>query len=264
MENNYECLKKVKCFLLDMDGTIYLDDKLFANVIETLDLMKQKGRIIFLTNNSSKSKEVYVKKLAKLGININDDEIYTSGMATIDYLNRYYYGKSVYLLGSTSLEKEFLDNNISINDVNPDLIVMGYDTDLTYQKLVKFTNFIHEDKYFIATHPDINCPASPYYVVDIGAMLAMIKASTNKSPDLIIGKPYKTMGENIMEKYKLRTDEIAMIGDRLYTDIAFANNCNFVSILVLSGESTLEDYKKSSQKCDIVVEKISDLREYLK
>ena len=184
MNNDYSILTKIKCFLIDLDGTIYLDNVLFDNVKETLNAMRKQGRVIFLTNNSSRSKEEYLAKLNKLGIIESDEEVYTSSMATCEYLNEFYPNSKIHLMGTKALQKEFEGYQIKLDDNNPDIIVLSYDKELNYDKLVKFTNFIHEGKYYIATHPDINCPASPYYVIDTGAMMKMIEASTNKLPDV--------------------------------------------------------------------------------
>lgn len=252
-------LSEIKLFCLDMDGTIYLDDVLFDNVKETIETLRKNSKILFLTNNSSKSIKTYIEKLAKLGINITKDEMYSSGMATCEYLNKNFKNKSVYLVGTEALKEEFIEHEIKLDDQNPDLVVLGYDTTLTYQKLVKLTNFLNMGKYFIATHPDINCPASPYFVPDVGAFLAMIELSTKRKPDAIIGKPNTIMGETIMHKYNLKEHEIAMVGDRLVTDIAFANNNNFTSILVLSGETTLDDYNNNDIKASYVFASINDI-----
>ena len=252
-------LNQIKLYCLDMDGTIYLDDVLIPNVIETLNFLREKARIVFLTNNSSKSKDAYIEKLNKLGIKVTNNEIYTSGMATCEFIKEKFNNKKVYLVGTEALIKEFNDYKIPLDDINPDIVVLSYDTSLNYQKLVKLTNFIHQGKIFIATHPDINCPALPYYVPDIGSFLALIEKSTGKSPDYIIGKPEKIMGDTIKRKFNLNSQQIAMVGDRLSTDIAFANNNNFLSILVLSGESSLEDYNKSNVKADYIFQNINEI-----
>lgn len=252
-------LKDIQLFCLDMDGTIYLENKLINGVKETINKIKEKAKIVFLTNNSSKSATAYIEKLKNLGINITKDEIYTSGMATCEYILKNYPDKKIYLVGTNALKQEFRDYGITLDEENPDLVVLGYDTTLTYEKLVILTKFIHMKKLFIATHPDINCPATPYYVPDVGSFLALIELSTKKRPDIIIGKPGIIMGETLMNKFNLTPDKIAMVGDRLVTDIAFANNNNFTSILVLSGETTLEDYKLNDIHTDYIFDDINEI-----
>lgn len=253
-------MNNIKLYCIDMDGTIYLENTLFDKVHETIAHLRKKVKILFLTNNSSKSSDEYIKKLKKLGIEITPDEIYTSGQATCEYICHHFPNKSVYILGTKALQDEFRKHHIKLTYKNPDLCVLGYDTTLSYKKLCKFTNFLNQGKPYIATHPDINCPAKPYYVPDIGSFMQLIKESTNRTPSLICGKPYQIMGETIMKKFNLKCDEIAMIGDRLNTDIAFANNNKFKSILVLSGETTKEMYEKQKiVKCDLLLNSISDL-----
>ncbi len=252
-------LASVRCFLLDMDGTVYLGDRLFDGVPEILARMRAKGRVVFLTNNSSKSRDVYLEKLARLGIPASPEEVYTSGMAAAEYVRNAFPGARVGLLGTKALRREFEESGIAVDDGNPDLLVMGYDTELTYAKLVRFTDGLHKGLPFLATHPDVNCPAAPYFVPDIGAMLAMIKASTGRSPDRIIGKPHPTMGENLTRRYGYRPEEVAMVGDRLYTDIAFGNRCGFVSVLVFSGETSRSDYAVSDIRATVTAERIAEL-----
>ena len=252
-------LEKIKLYCLDMDGTIYLENTLLPKAKETIEYLRKKAKIVFLTNNSSKSATSYIEKLHKLGIEISKNEIYTSGQATCEYLNKHYKNKSVYLVGTKALEDEFISYNITLNDTNPDLVVSGYDTTLTYEKLVKLTTFLNQGKTYIATHPDINCPAEPFYVPDIGSFIALIEKSTKRLPDIICGKPYQIMGETLKNRFQLKNDEIAMIGDRLVTDIAFANNNNFLSILVLSGETSLEFYNNQNIKAKVILNSIADL-----
>lgn len=256
-------LKEIRLFCLDMDGTIYLEQTLLPHVKETLAHLKKQAQILFLTNNSSKSAKDYVEKLKKLGIDISLDEIYTSGQATCEYLYQHYPHQSVYLVGTDALKEEFEKHHIPLEDKNPDLVVLGYDTTLTYQKLVLCTTFLNQGKPYIATHPDINCPATPYYVPDIGSMMALIEKSTNRTPDFICGKPYTIMGKTIMEKFHLKPHQIAMVGDRLSTDIAFAKNNGFTAILVLSGETTLNQYQNQDIQADFVFSSIADLLTYL-
>ncbi len=256
-------LDKIKLYCLDMDGTVYLENTLLDQALDTIAYLRKKAKIVFLTNNSSKSATSYIEKLHHLGIDITPDEIYTSGQATCEYLTQHYANKRVYLVGTKALEEEFISYNICLDDVHPDLVVLGYDTTLTYQKLVKLTTFLNEGKTYIATHPDINCPATPYYVPDIGSFISLIEKSTHRIPEIICGKPYTIMGETLMQRFHLNSDEIAMIGDRLSTDIAFANNNHFTSILVLSGETKITDYQNQNQvQADFVFDSIADLLNY--
>ena len=255
-------LNDIKLFCLDMDGTIYLENTLLPKVKETIAHLRKKAKIVFLTNNSSKSALTYVEKLHHLGIDITLDEIYTSGQATCEYIVQKYPNNRVFLVGTDALKEEFISHHITLTDENPDIAVLGYDTTLTYQKLVQLTTFLNKGIPYIATHPDINCPATPFYVPDIGSFMALIEKSTNRKPDLICGKPFKIMGETLINKFNLQPNQIAMVGDRLVTDIAFATNNQFTSILVLSGETSLKHYHNQDIKADFVFESIADLLKY--
>lgn len=265
---NKDLKKKVseaEYFLLDMDGTVYVGDNLIGEMDKTLDLLREKGKkIIYLTNNSSKSREKYEEKLKKIGLFSDKDAVYTSGKATAEYLNDRHNGKKVYLLGTEALKKEFLSYGINlVEDETPDVCVLAYDTELTYGKLCKFVTYLKRGAYYIATHPDVNCPHPEVFIPDAGAFMKLIEASTGLSPELIIGKPYSGMGENLMRSLSSTRDKFIMVGDRLHTDIAFGNTCGFSTVLVLSGESRVEDIGKTEGKPDFILDSLNDIAEYL-
>ncbi len=254
-------LKEIDCFLFDMDGTIYIEGKLIDGAKETLEFLKERGKkVIFLTNNSSVSACYYVKKLEKMGIMATTEDIYTSGNATTALLLREYQGKTVYLVGTNELKKEFLQCGITLVEDNPDIVVLSYDKELTYEKLVKATRFITFGATYIATHPDINCPATPVYEPDIGSFMALIEKSTGKSPDVICGKPYPSIAKGVESRVNMPSSKIAMVGDRLMTDIRFGNLNHFLSVLVLTGETTLDMAEKSDIKADLVLNSINDIK----
>lgn len=249
--------EKIKLFLLDMDGTVYLGNKLINGSVKAIERMRTSGRqICFLTNNSSKSLVDYAAKLHGMGIPVSEQEIYTSGLATIEHLNTFYSGAPVYLVGTDSLKEEFCRGGIPLTEHEPEIVVLGYDTTLTYGKLVKLTKCVKKGVRFIATHPDVNCPADDVYVPDVGSFLALVEASTGIKPSAILGKPYRYMAESIMRRFGLEASEIAMVGDRLSTDMAFAINSGFLSVLVLSGETDRAAYEKSGFQVDAVIESI--------
>ncbi len=256
-------LKKVRLFLLDMDGTVYLGGKLLPGALETLEEIKKSGRrYCFLTNNSSRSREDYVKKLNGLGIEAKGEDVFSSSDATTIYLKKHFPDSPVYLLGTESLKKEFTDAGIKISR-DADIVVVGYDTELTYGKLTGATDLLNKGAYYICTHSDVNCPAEPYYVPDVGSFIELIAKSTGRRPDVICGKPFEPMCRAVTEKFGLNPQEIAMVGDRLSTDIAFGNAGGFVSVLVFSGETTKETYERSEIRADYSFEGIFGLREFL-
>jgi len=261
-------LKDIKCFLLDMDGTFYLGNTLIDGALDFLDILKsQQKKFIFLTNNSSKNKSTYRQKLSALGCHIDKEQVYTSGEATIWYMKKNCPGNRIYLMGTEPLMKEFENAGfILIKDKNdkPDYVVLGFDTTLTYEKILTACDYIRDGVPFIATHPDFNCPIEDSkYMPDTGSMIRMFEASTGVSP-VVIGKPHIYIVEAIMEKYGLKKEDVAIVGDRLYTDIKTGVNAGITSILVLSGETSEEMYEKSDITTDYVFSSIKYIGEELK
>lgn len=257
-------LDKVNCYLLDMDGTIYLGDELIPGAKEFLKEIREKGKsYIFLTNNSSKNKEAYIEKLTKLGIDAELKDIFTSGDATIYYLKKHTTYKNIFLLGTPSLEKAFTDAGFNVftkRSESVECVVLGFDTTLTYEKLWAACDYVRELPY-VATHPDFNCPLEGgKFMPDIGAMIAFIKAATDKEPT-VIGKPKDHMLNAILDTYGLAKEDVAMVGDRLYTDIKMGYDLGVKSVLVLSGETTMEDYDKSEIKADFIFDSVKELKE---
>lgn len=260
-------LEEKAVYLLDMDGTIYLGDELIDGASEFLDTIKSKGkRYIFLTNNSSKSKEIYVEKLNNLGIHALEEDVFTSGEATTMYLKKQKQGAKIYLLGTKSLEEEFIREGFILEKERHkdiDYVVLGFDTTLTYEKLWAACEYIAEGVEYIATHPDFNCPLpNDKFMPDAGAMAALIEASTGKTPK-VIGKPNKEVVESIALKYGLNKEDMVMVGDRLYTDIKTGENAGIASVLVYSGETKEEDYKNSEIRADYVFNSVKDMIELL-
>jgi 4-nitrophenyl phosphatase/NagD protein len=243
-----------------MDGTIYLGDKLLPGVPGFLgDLDKIKIPYYFLTNNSSRSKADYVEKFNRLGLKVSDEKIFTSGEATAIYLKKHGGGERVFLVGTPSLEKEFMGHGFQLVQDEPDYAVLGFDTTLTYEKLWKLCDFARAGIPYIATHPDINCPTESGFMPDIGAVIAFVETATGRKPDVIVGKPHPPIVEAIVEKTGYTVHQIAMVGDRLYTDIAMGVT-GITTVLVLSGETRESDLENSEYKPDYVVKDIGELR----
>lgn len=244
-----------------MDGTIYLDNNLFDGVIEFLKHIKNiGGRYIFLTNNSSKSVDKYIEKLKSLGISSTSDDFVTSLDATTLYLEKKKYNK-IYALGTISFKEQLQKANLPITDKlenDIDCLCMGFDTELTFQKLEDACILLNKDIDYIATNPDFVCPTWYGYVPDCGSVSEMLYNATKKRP-VFIGKPEAKMAELAMEKTGFNRSETALIGDRLYTDIACGVNAGITSIFVLSGEGTMEDVKKSDVKPDFIYDNIKAL-----
>lgn len=264
--NLSKTLQKTKYFLLDLDGTLYLENKPIGDMKNTLKYLREKGKkLIYLTNNSSRGAHTYVEKLKKIGFYEDGDLVYSSGVAAIEYLNRFYKGASVCFLGTESYKQELLEGGINLVESDKaDVALMSYDTELTYPKLCRFLRSVHFGATYIATHPDVNCPAEDVYVPDVGSYIKMLEVASGYTPSLIIGKPNTIMGENLKVKFNESDDEcFMMVGDRLYTDIAFGKNCNFPTMLVLSGETTEDMIPSSEKQPDFILDSFNDVKNYL-
>lgn len=263
-----ENLKNKKLFLFDMDGTLYLGNRLYDFTEELLDTIKnQGGKYIFMTNNSSKSVNDYIKKLASLGIKAEYDDFMTSSQATSFYLNKYHKGSTLYVCGTESLKEELRQNGFEITEEisKVDLIVMGFDTELTFKKLhdVSYLLLTRENIPYIATNPDYVCPTEFGSVPDCGSVCDMLYNVSKRYP-IFIGKPSSLMPSLAMEKTGYTKEETVVIGDRIYTDIKSGLNAGASTILVLSGETTQEILEASEDKPHYVMESAKELLDILK
>lgn len=259
MDRRIEKLQGIQCFLMDMDGTIYLGDQLLPGAHDWLDLLDaRRVPYYFLTNNSSKSQVEYAQKLARLGLDIPEAQIFTSGEATAIYLKRHYPGAKLYVVGTPPLQEEFTRYGFTLVEDNPDVAVLGFDTTLTYAKLWRLCDLAVAGKPYIATHPDINCPTPSGFMPDIGAMIELIAASTGRRPDVIVGKPYEPIVQALAEKTGFPLEAHCMVGDRLYTDIALGK-WGITTTLVLSGETRAADLATSEFVPDLVVADIAEM-----
>ncbi|MDE6183933.1 MAG: HAD-IIA family hydrolase, partial [Lachnospiraceae bacterium] len=217
-EDKQSILKNINCFALDMDGTIYLGDKWIEGAKEFLRAVEREGkRYVFLTNNSSKNPRAYVEKLGRMGLDVDEKQIVTSGQATIAYLKREFPGKKVYLLGNELLKEQFLQEGIWLEEESPEVVVVGFDTTLTYAKMCRVCDLVREGLPYISTHPDYNCPTETGFIPDAGAIHAFIHASAFRFPDRIIGKPNGDIMDYLAVREGVSKEETAMVGDRLYT-----------------------------------------------
>ena len=261
-------IKDIKLFLFDMDGTLYLGDRLYDFTIELLDTIKKTGgRYMFMTNNSSRSVADYIKKLDRLGIKSDYEDFITSSQATGYYLNKHYKGKTLYVCGTESLKEELKRGGFEITEDldKVDLIVMGFDTELTFKKLhdVSYLLLTRKDIPYIATNPDYVCPTEFGSVPDCGSVCDMLYNVSGRRP-IFIGKPSKLMPELAMEKAGYTREQTAVIGDRIYTDIKSGLNAGVATILVMSGETTYEILEASEDKPDYVMGSAKELLEILK
>ena len=264
MDKKKKAVKDIKLFVLDMDGTFYLGNRILPGSLSFLEKVKETGRdYIFFTNNSSKSVSLYIKKLSDMGCNISRNMIMTSGDVTTEFLNTNRKGKTVFLMGTEALYEEFRNANIDlVYDRQPDIVVAAFDTELTYDKLEKACTYIRNGAEFLATHLDINCPTEDGFIPDCGAMCACIALSTGKQPKYL-GKPFRETVDMVLSRTGYKRDEIAFVGDRLYTDVATGVNNGAHGILVLSGETSINDLLLSKTVPDAVFNDLAEISEYL-
>jgi 4-nitrophenyl phosphatase/NagD protein len=247
-------LSRIRCFLLDMDGTFYLGNKILPGALDFMRVLAaSRCDYLFFTNNSSCSAVYYADKLTKMGWPVSPDRILTSGEATALYLTGQKPGARIFLLGTPELAGEFAAHGLQLVQEQPDFVVLGFDKTLTYEKLEKACGLIRAGVPFVATHPDVNCPTENGFIPDCGAMIELIKASTGVSP-YIIGKPYPDIIQAAFAKMKRSPSEVAVVGDRLYTDIATGKNAGITSILVLTGETQARDLGTASVRPDFIYE----------
>ncbi len=263
-KDKYGILKSITCFALDMDGTVYLGEQWIEGAGDFLEALERVGKqYVFLTNNSSKNPRAYIEKLGRMGLEIDQRRIVTSGQAAIDYLKRNYPGKRVYLLGNELLREEFLEEGIVLDELHPEVVVVGFDTTLTYQKMCRVCDLVREGLPYISTHPDLNCPTETGFIPDAGAIHAFIHASASRWPDRIIGKPGGDIMDYLVQRTGVEKEHTAVVGDRLYTDVAAGVNNGYTGILVLSGEAGMRDVEASKVVPHLIFSSVKEMIPFL-
>jgi HAD superfamily hydrolase (TIGR01450 family) len=256
-------LRKIRHVALDMDGTIYKGGTLFPWTNPFLAELKAMGiGYSFLTNNSSKSTGDYLRHLEKMGVPAALDQIYTSTQASIEYLRESLPSvRRLFVLGTASMREEVESSGFTLTADNaedePDAVLVGFDTGLTYARLCRAAYWISRGKPFLASHPDWICPTDePTVLVDCGAICAALQAATGRAPDAVLGKPDPRMLTGLLRRHALEAENLAMIGDRIYTDVAMAQRAGALAVLVLTGEATAEDATRCASPPDVIARDI--------
>ncbi len=257
-------LARVRHVALDMDGTIYLGSRLFDFTKGFLQSLTQLGiGYSFLTNNPTRSIADYLTKLAGLGIDATPEQMYTTSTATIEYIKATMSGvRTLFVVGTPSMEAEFRNAGFELTACNaaslPDALVVAFDTTLTYDKMCRAAYLAQQGVPYIATNPDRVCPTDLSTVLpDCGSLCKAIEYATGRKPDIVIGKPNPDMLTGIRRRHGLAPEEIAMCGDRIYTDVAMAFNAGALGVLVLSGETTLDTALAAERMPDVVARDIA-------
>jgi NagD protein len=259
-------LREIDAFLLDLDGTFYVDEVLQPRARELLELLEARGkRTLFLTNNSSRGAADYEVKLRGLGLPVGRDRILTSGQATARYLRRETDWRRVFLLGTPALATELAEEGIVVDRAAPECVVLGFDTTLTYDRLARACLLLARGLPYVATHPDLTCITREGLIPDAGALIAAIERVTGRFPDAVIGKPEPTMVAAALERLGgPEPERTAIVGDQLDTDLTMASSAGLFGVLVLSGETSRA--RLESQRAvqpDLVLESISELHDLL-
>ncbi len=257
-------LQAIKCFSLDLDGTFYLGDTLFDFSIPFLHHLQQTGRTyLFTTNNSSLSPREYVQKFARMGLEVPVEHIYTSADATAEYLLKHGPGHRLFVLGTEPLIRFFERHGFVMEPDSPDALVLGFDLDFDYSRLHHAVQLVRRGVPFYATHPDLTCPVeNDEWMPDCGSLSMAIAAASGVRP-VFLGKPFRPMVEGMLRRAGVGPEEMAVVGDRLQTDIRTGRDNGLLSILVLTGETRPEDLEKSDVQPDFVVTSLGELMEFL-
>ncbi len=260
-----EKLKNAKLFLFDLDGTIYHDGVLIGDVKNTLRVLRETGgKVVYLTNNSSCARDCYEEKLKRIGIFEEEDIVYSSLDCAVDFFTKLRKGKKVYALASEEVRKYLTAQGLELvkeeDYLSADILLMTFDQTLDYPKMVHANELMVLGKEYIATHPDYVCPTRGISIPDVGSFIEMFKRSNGRVPDIVLGKPHPYMAEFLVDGMGIPREEAVMLGDRLYTDIQFGVNAKINTVLVLSGETTKEEYEKSEVTADYVLADVNALQ----
>jgi len=252
-------LDGIEAVFLDLDGTIYLGDSLIEGSSQFLVRLEEKGVMrFFLSNNSSKSVDQYLQKLRGMGIVSEEGEILLSSHDLISWLTK----KGVtdtYVVGTRGLRDMLENSGFATASDTPEYVVLGYDTEINYEKLATASIHLHNGIPMVASHPDMVCPSPDGGLPDTGAYMALFEATTGVRPEHVCGKPNRGMILHKIEQLGLDPANCAMVGDRLYTDMEMAERAGVHGILVLSGEATMDDLEGSNLNPSLVVDSVSSL-----
>lgn len=261
---NQKKIDKIKCFVLDMDGTIYLENKLFPFTKKFLEKLSETGReYCYFTNNSSKNQKDYLKKLEGMGVPVTAEQMFLSTQVILEYLKKHHPDDSFYIVGTDNLKEAFVEAGLTLSEENPDVVILGFDTTLTYEKISKACHFVRNGAGYYGVNMDYNCPMQGgNYIPDCGSMAKLVERSTGRFPEFF-GKPSRHTLDYIIRHTGFKEEEIAVVGDRIYTDIALANDSKATSIMVLTGETQKKDLKDYDYAPDMIAGSLEDLMEML-
>lgn len=248
-----ESLKNKKIFFIDRDGTLTLGNEVLPGVMDFLKYLKNTRKKFFIaTNNSSLTPAEHLERFNKLGLDLKEENVLVSSSSAISFFHVKGF-KKVFWMANTNVSSFFEESGLVYEEVNPQAVLLTYDTEITYQKLRICVDLIRKGVPYYATHSDIVCPTAKGSIPDIGTFIKVIEMTTGILPNKVFGKPDKSFIDPILEKYGLTHEDAVIVGDRLYTDIKLAENSDITSVLVLTGETKRDDYEDSEIKADVIV-----------
>ena len=254
-----ESLDRIEAAFLDLDGTLYLGGSLVDGALEFLSRLEARGiRRYFLSNNSSRSVSQYLEKLHGLGITASEDEVLLSTHDLLSWLSSEGITEG-YLVGTEGMREMLEEAGIGTRSETPQYVILGYDTEITYEKIATASVHLHNGVPLVASHPDLVCPSPDGGLPDSGAYMALFEATTGVSPTHVCGKPNAGMILHKIEELGLAANQCAMVGDRLYTDMEMAERSGVHGILVLSGEATAQDAASANQRPSLTVSSVAEL-----
>lgn len=264
MEDKKDILRGVRLFVLDLDGTVYLSDTPIEGAREfTERVAASEGRdLLFFSNNASRTSSFYVEKLTRMGFYVAPHQVMTAGDVTAQYLLRHHAKERVFLNGTKALKSDWLAKGIMLSEDEAEIAVQSFDLEMTYERMERICHLIRKGALFYATHKDINCPVEGGFIPDCGAMCALISASCGVSPRYF-GKPEEETIAMICERYGMRREEVAFVGDRIYTDVAAGVMHGAKGFLVLTGEADEETVRSSDIRPTAVFSSLKEMKDYL-
>ncbi len=248
-----------KGFICDMDGVIYHGNQILPGVIEFIDwLQREKKEFLFLTNNSGSTPKELQQKLMRMGIDVSEDHFYTSALATAAFLKEQSPGCSAYVIGEAGLLNALYDAGITMNDVNPEYVIVGEGKSYSLDTLTKATNLVLNGAKLIGANSDISGPIEHGIAPACRALTAPIEMATGKQA-YFCGKPNPLMMRTGLNLLGCHSGEAVMIGDRMDTDIISGMECGMSTVLVLSGVSTRETVNTFAYRPTMLLDGVGDI-----
>jgi len=252
----------IKGFLFDLDGTVYLGDRLIPGAAETIALLRSAGcRTAFISNKAIQTRQSYAGKLSRLGIPCRVDEVINSSLVCARYLQLHSPGAGVFAIAEQPMLDELAEHGLVLTD-DPDkieVVVVSFDRTFDYRKLFIAYKAAKSGAKLIATNPDRTCPMDGYEYPDCASMIAALEACTERKVETIVGKPSPIMLKEAVDIIQLAPSDCAMVGDRLETDMTMARSAGLTGILVMTGVTGPETLAGWPQKPDFVIESIANL-----